>query len=272
MSMIGQMVATVPMGVQVNIGLLWAATVLCGVGMLYGIVRRRRELPETGKNFPSEVDMALGGFILLVFGVTPGLDALATSTSGIGGAPTSFTAKAFILNLAIFVPMMLRWVVLPKEEGRMRLLPSCGWAAAVLGLTFAFNAIYTQSGLFECITSGSGSDTLQEPMQILRDGDTVSRWLVVIAAVLVAPVGEECCFRGIVYGTLRRSVGKAPAVALSSFFFGALHMSLGHTLPLVVFAALLCLLYEKTRSLRAGMVAHAVFNALNIAILFITES
>jgi membrane protease YdiL (CAAX protease family) len=48
-------------------------------------------------------------------------------------------------------------------------------------------------------------------------------WVVV--AILLAPIIEECLFRGILYGGYRRSFGHTRATMLSTFIFWALHLT-----------------------------------------------
>lgn len=142
-------------------------------------------------------------------------------------------------------------------------------ALAVVALVFVFSTLYTLLGIFHFIVEHTGCPPVQEVISILQREDSGSRLLIILAAVIIAPVGEECCFRGLLYKTLRGAVGMPVAVLLTSLFFAAVHMSLGQTLPLMFFAALLCLLYEYTRSLRFCILAHAVFNAINILVVLL---
>jgi uncharacterized protein len=74
--------------------------------------------------------------------------------------------------------------------------------------------------------------------------DTLTTVLVVLAAVVLAPIGEEIFFRGILFQALRRRVGLWPAAVISSAPFGAVHVEVigVEALPAILVAVvLLCL-------------------------------
>jgi len=101
---------------------------------------------------------------------------------------------------------------------------------------------------------------------------TSSSWGKVALFFMVfalAPIFEELMFRGILYPSLRRELGVAPAIALSSFFFASIHANVSQLLPLMSLGALFAFLYEKKRSLIPSIVAHALWNAQNALFLFL---
>ena len=84
-------------------------------------------------------------------------------------------------------------------------------------------------------------------------------WLAPLA-VLAAPVFEEFIFRGQVFGGLRRSLPLLPSMAASAALFAVIHPPLAMA---PVFALGLCTAYaaERSKSLLAPMLAHALYNA-----------
>jgi len=88
--------------------------------------------------------------------------------------------------------------------------------------------------------------------------------LQVLLIVIAAPISEEVCFRGMLFGGLRTSLPRLPAALIAGLIFGALHFTTGvaAVLPLAVFGFVLCLLYEETGSIVPGMLLHAFNNAL----------
>jgi membrane protease YdiL (CAAX protease family) len=86
----------------------------------------------------------------------------------------------------------------------------------------------------------------------------------VLLIVILAPISEEICFRGMLYGGLRTKLGVLPAALIGGLIFGALHALTGITAvpPLIVFGFLLCLLYEKTGSIVPGIVLHMLNNSV----------
>lgn len=260
-----------PLYAQWNLALLWSSTALCALVVLLAIVRLAiaDKSAADGSNAGDWIYALVSLLILLFFG------ALNAQVYGQNPAHeiSDFTLSDFLDNATLLLPVIICYIALrPRGIQRMRLLPACGFTALAIGATVLFNALYTGSGLFEFITESTGCSALQDTMQLIRSGDVLSRTLLIVSAVIIAPIGEECCFRGVLYSVLKRRVGMPAGIALSSLFFGAVHLSLGHTLPLAVFAALLCILYEKTQSLRFCIIAHAVFNSANILVLFFAPS
>jgi CAAX protease family protein len=86
----------------------------------------------------------------------------------------------------------------------------------------------------------------------------------VLLIVVLAPISEEICFRGMLYGGLRTKLPVVPAALVGGIVFGALHALTGLSAvpPLVVFGFLLCLLYEKTGSVVPGIVLHMLNNSV----------
>ena len=85
-------------------------------------------------------------------------------------------------------------------------------------------------------------------------------WWTLPLAVIAAPVFEEFIFRGLIFGGLRRSFGLWPAVLVSSALFAVMHPPQS-MIPVFILGASAALVYDRTRSLLAPMLAHAVYNA-----------
>ncbi len=82
------------------------------------------------------------------------------------------------------------------------------------------------------------------------------------AAVLVGPVVEEVAFRGILYASLRNRLPPLSAAVLSSAAFAATHPYGLASLATVAWTGfVLCLAYERSRSLVPAIIAHSLVNA-----------
>ena len=82
----------------------------------------------------------------------------------------------------------------------------------------------------------------------------------ILLIVIAAPISEEVCFRGMLFGGLREKLPRIAAALVCGLIFGALHALTGVTAvpPLIVFGFLLALLYERTGSIVPGILpAHA---------------
>jgi membrane protease YdiL (CAAX protease family) len=124
------------------------------------------------------------------------------------------------------------------------------WMAAAVGAYLLFAAVYV--AIFgepkqEDIAEGFGAI----PVQVL---------LIVVAA----PISEEVCFRGMLFGGLRERLPRLAAALIGGFIFGGLHALTGITAvpPLIVFGFLLSLLYEKTGSIVPGIILHMLNNSV----------
>jgi sodium transport system permease protein len=124
------------------------------------------------------------------------------------------------------------------------------WMLAAIGAYLVFAAVY--AALFgtpeqEDIAESFGS----LPIQVL---------LIAIAA----PISEEICFRGMLFGGLRRNLPRLAAALISALIFGGLHVLTGISAvpPLIAFGFILALLYEKTGSIVPGIVLHMLNNSV----------
>ncbi len=140
------------------------------------------------------------------------------------------------------------------------------WAvAAVLSMWLVFGALY-YAGYLQWMES-LGVQTTQDTVLVLRETeDPLMLGMMVLAAVLVAPVCEEIVFRGYLYPLLKKYSGATAAVFCTSLFFAAAHGHLAAMIPLGVFGVLLVFLYEKTGSLWAPVAAHFLFNGLTVGV------
>lgn len=101
-------------------------------------------------------------------------------------------------------------------------------------------------------------------------GDWLAIIILVLMAVIVAPVVEEIIFRGCIYRFLKSQTTIPGAQILSGGVFAMLHANLLSFVPLVMVGFLLARAYEKTGSLAVVIWFHAFFNAFSLSLLFIT--
>jgi membrane protease YdiL (CAAX protease family) len=138
-----------------------------------------------------------------------------------------------------------------RRLGVRRFRPSAlKWMAAAIGVYLLFATLY--------------SLLILEPHQ--KDiAQGFGAWpLQVLLIVFAAPVSEEVCFRGMLYGGLRERMPRLGAALLGGLIFGGLHALTGVSAvpPLVLFGFLLSLLYEKTGSIVPGILLHMLNNSV----------
>ncbi len=106
-------------------------------------------------------------------------------------------------------------------------------------------------------------------LYFLKNPGWKERCSIILMATVVAPIAEEFIFRGYIFGVMRHFLGRLPGIVLSSILFAAMHLHLPSMPGLIVLAVMLCLLYERTGSLWANIIAHAAFNTTSIVMLLI---
>src|SRR6185503_18905102 len=113
--------------------------------------------------------------------------------------------------------------------------------------------------------------TQQTVMVVLQESGTVAqRFALGFAAIVIAPVFEEGLFRGILYPVVKNAGYPTLALAGTSLLFGAIHGSILTFLPLTFLGLMFAVLYEKTDSLLAPILSHALFNAVNFTYIVLT--
>ena len=93
--------------------------------------------------------------------------------------------------------------------------------------------------------------------------------LLMISAVVVAPIKEELLFRVMLQDGLARKIGSVPAIAIVSVLFSAVH-GFPDSLALVPLAVILGYVYDRRQSVLSVVLIHALFNLTNILIMLLT--
>ncbi|TFW25236.1 CPBP family intramembrane glutamic endopeptidase [Duganella callida] len=88
-----------------------------------------------------------------------------------------------------------------------------------------------------------------------------ARGWILLLAVVGAPLCEEFIFRGLIYGGLRRSMPALPAMIMSAAIFAVVHPPLS-MLPVFVLGLCTAWSYERSKTLLAPMLIHAIYNAV----------
>ena len=100
---------------------------------------------------------------------------------------------------------------------------------------------------------------------------------MIAVAVLMAPLVEECLFRGVVFGTIRprsRFWAYAASIALFSLYHVWQYVALTGDFSLLIYCLLyvpvsvgLAWAYDRSGSIWSPMVMHAIINAVSLSVL-----
>jgi len=101
----------------------------------------------------------------------------------------------------------------------------------------------------------------------------LAAWIVIVLLTVVgAPVVEEIFFRGLVQGVFNRRCGTVASLFITAVIFSFAHaLGEGPFAPFILFpmGVVLGYLRLKTGRLAAGMLAHAEYNAIGLAIVLV---
>jgi membrane protease YdiL (CAAX protease family) len=130
-----------------------------------------------------------------------------------------------------------------------------GTICIVVGLYFFTNAFMT-------LADKLIPQAMEEyAMMIESAGLVTNPAITVIYAIILGPILEELCFRGVTYGLFEKA-GLRPGLVIlfSSLLFGAIHLILIQVLYAAFLGLFLGFLRYKYRSIKITIVAHILFN------------
>jgi membrane protease YdiL (CAAX protease family) len=138
-----------------------------------------------------------------------------------------------------------------RRLGLSRFRPSAvKWMFASIGAYLLFSIVYI------AIFGAPHQKDIAEDFGVLP--------VQVLLIAVAAPICEETCFRGLLFGGLRERLPRFAAALISALVFGGLHATTGlSAVPvLVAFGFILALLYEKTGSIVPGILLHMLNNSV----------
>lgn len=184
-----------------------------------------------------------------------------------------FTDDALLFNYLayalVFCPLIAASVwFIPHRHGRGREELGLRWGrtprtlafgslGALAGLGMSYGVFFVIYLIFYLAAGRGPVSTESESLRDLSGGYLV---LVLLVVVVLAPVFEELFFRGLFYPALRRRLGPTSAIVLNGAIFGIIHFQPLFMLSLILVGIVLAYLYEKTDSLAAPIIAHALYN------------
>ena len=160
---------------------------------------------------------------------------------------------ALILAIARGLDRGLLALEIPEERGRTIKLSLLAFVA-IIAVTAALNPF---------LDAGGEQGLVPDAWDSSRALPFLANAMVV---TLVAPFVEELLYRGLGFGLLTPFVGPLPAIVITGIAFGLAHgLVLG--LPvLAIFGMVLAWLRWQTGSVVPGMIVHALFNGLALAV------
>ncbi len=156
----------------------------------------------------------------------------------------------------------LRWKEWPQVFG---IAPLAVLAMFAFGITLHFVG-------YQELLEALGVAGEQEIIKMFREEKNPTILiLVVLAAVIVAPVCEEIVFRGYLYPAAKKHAGSTVAALFSAIVFAGAHGNIAALIPLFVFGLLLVAVYERSGSIWAPIAVHALFNGTTVLLQFLVR-
>lgn len=120
---------------------------------------------------------------------------------------------------------------------------------------------------------GKNAPSSNPVFNFLRDlhgpGDLAAMFLLV---AVLGPVFEEILFRGVLFTSMKRVMPVWAAVLGSAAVFSLAHGDLNAAGPLFVLGCVLAVIFQRTRSVAASSVTHALWNAQTFAAVLVLFS
>ncbi len=262
--------AAIPLYQQINLALVTLSVIVVLSSCFLGAKLRRLSFadfaPRESHAFPLPLDYLYTMVIISLIAMLNISSVFAGDSTETENTVCSWADS--IIFLALHTPILIRLFQTRHLEAKPHtpIMAVFGYLILAFGITFISNGLVQLTPLLQWFTEVCGSPETQEALSIFNDYDWVDLLPHIVLACLVAPVVEECLFRGMLYPCLKKFVRPSVAAILCGFLFGAIHMALPQLVALSVLGALLCFIYERTKRIWVPIFIHAVFNSFNVVV------
>lgn len=193
----------------------------------------------------------------------------------VGGMRLSQTAYLTLTSLLLYGSICgLGWWVCLKRHGAGLADAGFRWAGfgSLALMVPVCIGLLVVTGLVSLAADSLVGDVPTAQEQVLGQQDTMSVTdlaLVLVAAVVLAPVAEEFLLRGLLYRRVRATRGVAIAVIVSAAVWAVAHFTPVLIATFFVFGVIEALVAERYKSLYPAIALHALNNAVSVLSLFI---
>jgi len=147
-------------------------------------------------------------------------------------------------------------------------------AGVAFGLGLYPVMVIVVGGLLTYLLQTISGEHVEAPEQVGEHLPAIGTALTVLYAIVIAPVGEELFFRGVLFRALRDRHGFWVGAVGSGIGFGLIHFIPGSAidaalLMIVMFftGMALCFIYERRGTIVAPLAAHVTFNVIGIVLI-----
>jgi membrane protease YdiL (CAAX protease family) len=140
--------------------------------------------------------------------------------------------------------------------------------------SFALVTLITVASVFPIdLLTTLNSRLLSVPPEVLENmrqlkPDSVPSWAMAVCALcVVAPLGEEIVFRGLLQQAALLRMGTVQAIAMCAILFAAVHLQPYYLVGLISVGVLLGVIFLRTGNLSASIYAHGLYNLISLVTL-----
>lgn len=151
----------------------------------------------------------------------------------------------------------------PDEKSLKVKTPFKIYAIVVIMMITAIRGIQVVTGWITEVSGEVGQELMNQRMEEFSNSPVL---LLLLLAIIIAPITEEIVFRYGIYGTLRRSTNIIISALLSAVIFGAIHFTFEALFYGGVIGIVFALLYEYTRNIKVSITGHMTYN---ITVIFV---
>lgn len=265
-----------PFHTQLIITILTGSLTFClSLGAAGALLQRSsKDLPPVpvfpGSNFPGVFTKFYTAFFLITFALSAIAECSMAGETELTDQHLPDLLISAAIQVLLYLPLIIVYFAQPSQPRVGVTLPhKLLWCILGVVILFIPAAVLQISGFNDWLIEVTGCPAQQNVVEYLQSGSLSIKITMVVMAVIVAPITEECCFRGCLYNILKQYSSPLLAAVASGLLFGAIHTSLAHLAQLTIFGILQCYAYEKARSLWLPIALHMLFNALSVTILFL---
>ncbi len=235
-------------------------------------MRRLGARPSATWRWYEALGVYLGAFFLAAFAALPVISIL--GDDDFGGLVATIAAALLI------VAILLLWLRHSHPRWWEILGPPARWwpeirAGVVFGIGLYPAVVFIVGLILVVLLRWLSGDSVQAPEQVSQGLSAAGIAVMVAYATVVAPLGEELFFRGILFRSIRDRIGFWPGALGSGVAFGLIHYIPGPALDSVLLMSVmvftgigLAYTYERRGTIVAPMAAHVTFNIIGLTLIY----
>lgn len=247
-------------------------------GGIYIYVALVRQIAARQREQVGETEQQMGLPEAILAGALASLFLLNAAASSTRTTPPIPQTGDLVANALISIALFLFLAAFLKFRGfsvtSLAGLAKLGFWRTLLTAGILLFAAYPLVFLADLVTRyGIGGETTKQGIvELFTDSQTMQqRSTIIVLAVAIAPMVEEFFFRFLLYGVLRRYIGRFSGLLINAALFAAVHAHIPSAAPLFILGVCFTIAYEWSGSIVVAMMMHSMFNALTLVALAFPE-